>query len=513
MFMFRKNWRFWGWVYVGYCTSITGIQIADEQLKDIVLNAPLRDAITFISMYITKREFAGIHASLIKAETAFSKTLHLAPRGFGKSTVGDVDYCITRILRDPNIRIMIGSKTQGQAEAFLKEIRTHFESNDDLSRVFGQQKGTKWTDKEFTVASRTIIKKEATVTALGASGAVVSKHFDLIIGDDLVGFENARTQTQREKLRDWFYSALYPTLEPHGEIHILGTRYHPLDLYQNLIDSGNYRIQIQRAIKRNGESLWEKKFSIKLLEKIKRESGLIIFGMQYQNDVELAKGTIFKSQYFKYHQGHYLEKGQWYVTVTDDQGRNRHIPVNIYMGCDLAIKTKEVNDYFVLCVIGVDENRNIYVLEIFKDRISFKNQKETIKNFASKYRSVIRIGVETVSYQEALAQELRDETTLPIKDIDTIKDKVTRAIRRSPLFENGKVYLGENMHELEENLLLFPDVEHDDLFDALEFAITMVEDGHVNLLDFLGQRLDELQREKEKEDGGIEKWLIQREQV
>lgn len=25
-------------------------------------------------------------------------TLDLAPRGFGKSTVGDVDYCITRIL-------------------------------------------------------------------------------------------------------------------------------------------------------------------------------------------------------------------------------------------------------------------------------------------------------------------------------------------------------------------------------------------------------------------------------
>ena len=44
-----------------------------------------------------------------------------------------------------------------------------------------------------------MIKKEATVSALGASGAVVSKHFDIIIGDDLVGFENARTEAQRKE--------------------------------------------------------------------------------------------------------------------------------------------------------------------------------------------------------------------------------------------------------------------------------------------------------------------------
>lgn len=498
---------------MGYCTSLAGVDISDEQLYDIVLHAPLRDAVTMVCLYVTKRDFAQIHASLTKAEVSFSKTIHLAPRGFGKSTVGDVDYCITRILREPNIRIMIGSKTQGQSEAFLKEIRTHFESNEDLIRVFGDMKGAKWTDKEFTVATRTIIKKEATVTALGASGAVVSKHFDLIIGDDLVGFENARTQSQREKLRDWFYSALYPTLEPHGEIHILGTRYHPLDLYQNLIDSGNYRVQIQRAIKHNGESLWQKKFPVKLLERIRRESGLIIFNMQYQNDTELAKGTIFKSQYFKYHQGHFCENGQWFVNTLDSSGRLRRVKVNIYMGCDLAIKTKEINDYFVICVIGVDENRNIYVLEFYKDRISFNEQKKAIINYANKYKGVVRIGVETVSYQEVLAQELRGITTLPIVDIDTISDKVTRAIRRSPLFENGKVFFGENMQEIEECLLLFPDVEHDDLFDALEFAITMVEDGNVNLLDFLEQEYNNLVREKEQQkeaeiEGGIQKWLM-----
>ena len=100
-----------------------------------------------------------------------------------------------------------------------------------------EDKDNVWNDREFTVNKRSIIKKEATLTALGASGAVISKHFDVIIGDDLVGLENARTEKQRSNLKEWFYSSLFPTLEPDGEIHILGTRYNPLDLYEDLIKS------------------------------------------------------------------------------------------------------------------------------------------------------------------------------------------------------------------------------------------------------------------------------------
>lgn len=153
----------------------------DAIIKHLILNSDFEVAYYFVCRYITKRSIEGLHKSIIANISHTRSSLDLAPRGFGKSTVGDVDYCITRILREPNIRIMIGSKTQTQAEAFLKEIRTHFEQNEDLTRIFGDWKagkGNVWNDREFTVNRRTIIKKEATVTALGASGAVISKHFD-----------------------------------------------------------------------------------------------------------------------------------------------------------------------------------------------------------------------------------------------------------------------------------------------------------------------------------------------
>lgn len=461
----------------------------DKIIKEIILTADFETAYYTVCKYITCRTLQPLHANIIHNVSDNQASMDLAPRGHGKSTIGDVDFCITKVLRNPDIRIMIGSKTQTQASAFLKEIRTHFEQNVNLIRIFGDWKKSRdnvWNDKEFTVNRRTVIKKEATVSALGASGAVVSKHFDIIIGDDLVGFENARTEAQRKVLKEWFYSSLYPTLEPDGEIHILGTRYSPMDLYEDLIKSKNYKVNVQQAITiKDGQevSLWESKFSLEKLRSIREEAGLIIFNMQYQNNTELAKGKIFKYKYFKHFEEYEVDYAlnRVRVKVLDAQGVPFWIPVRIYMGADLAISEDETsnNDYFVLTVIGVDKNKNVYVLDYLKERLSFNAQLNAILDYGrNKFPMVERIGVETVQYQKSLAQEIRRLSLLPVINIQTSKDKVTRAMRRSALFENGKVWFRIGMDDLEECLLLFPEVDHDDLFDGLDFALTVADQGN-----------------------------------
>ena len=461
----------------------------DKIIKEIILTADFETAYYTVCKYITCRSLQPLHASIIHNVSDNQASMDLAPRGHGKSTIGDVDFCITQVLRNPDIRIMIASKTQTQASAFLKEIRTHFEQNVNLIRIFGDWKKSRdnvWNDKEFTVNRRTVIKKEATVSALGASGAVVSKHFDIIIGDDLVGFENARTEAQRKVLKEWFYSSLYPTLEPDGEIHILGTRYSPMDLYEDLIKSKNYKVNVQQAITvKDGQeySLWESKFSLEKLRSIREEAGLIIFNMQYQNNTELAKGKIFKYKYFKHFEEYDIDYdlNRVRVKVLDSQGVPYWIPVRIYMGADLAISEDETsnNDYFVLTVIGVDKNKNVYVLDYLKERLTFNAQLNAILDYGkNKFPMVERIGVETVQYQKSLAQEIRRLSLLPVVNIQTSKDKVTRAMRRSALFENGKVWFRIGMDDLEECLLLFPEVDHDDLFDGLDFALTVADQGN-----------------------------------
>jgi len=403
-------------------------------------------------------EIKSHHSFIFRHIRTKDKTLDLAPRGFGKSTIGDISYCIWRICQDRNIRILIVSNTQRQAEAFIREIKSQIEGNQKLIELYGpfMQKNQKWTEAELTVAGRTSVKKESTLTALGASGAVISKHFDIIIADDIVDFENARTELQRQKLIDWYYSSLLPTLEPRGELHILGTRYHPLDMYQDLMNSKEYSVQIQCAIQKDGSSLWEEKFSIEELLRKKAEAGSIIFNMQYQNDIELAKqGHIFRYNWL-----------QWYDEIPRD--------LKVYQGVDLAISDKETADYFVICTIGLAADNNIYILDISRARLSFKAQVELIKKKAEEWQP-IRIGIETNQYQKALAQELIRTTQAPIKELMTEKDKVSRAQRRSAEFENGRVFLRKDMHLFIDELVLFPDAVHDDMVDAYDFARTVSE--------------------------------------
>lgn len=398
------------------------------------------------------------HQRIIQHITGSKKTLDLAPRGFGKSTIGDISYCIWRICQDRNIRILIVSNTQSQAESFLREMKYHLEGNTRLLELFGSFRSDKWTESELFVSGRTISAKEGTLTALGASGAVISKHFDLIVSDDIADFENARTELQRKKLSEWYRTALLPCLEPHGELHILGTRYNPSDIYQEIIDSKQYSVQVQRAIQQDNTSGWPAKFTLEDLLNKKAELGSIIFDLQYQNDITLAKqGRIFRYEWM-----------QFYDTAP--------VGLKVYSGCDLAISEKETSDYFVLATIGIDANGNIYVLDLFRERLSFKSQQEVIKLKNEQWHP-ISIGIETNVYQKALAQELIRTTSLPIKELQTVKDKVSRAQRRSALFENKKVFLRKDMTIMIDELCLFPDAAHDDTFDAFDFAITASESG------------------------------------
>ena len=85
--------------------------------------------------------------------------------------------------------------------------------------------------------------------------------------------------------------------------------------------------------------------------------------------------------------------------------------------------------------IGIGPNGNIYILDLYRDRLSFKSQQEIIKIKNSQWHPLL-IGIEANQYQRALSQELIRTTNLPIKEFQTIRDKVARAQKRSVLFDS-----------------------------------------------------------------------------
>jgi len=418
-------------------------------------------------------ELQWFHQKWLRLLLENKRNLILAPRGHGKSTICTISYPLWRLVRNPELRILIVSNTQSQAGAFLREIRSHLESNIALRAAcshLGELAGKPWSESELNLAIRKSVAKEPNISAMGVLGPIISKHYDIIILDDVIDQENAVSQKEREKILLWFYKTLAPCLEPGGEIHIIGTRYHYLDLYGHLIgqEFKDYHY-IYRAIRdsENGEvALWEAKFPLELLREKRREAGSAIFNSQYQNDVELMKGAMFKPEWIQYYQSApaRLEK---------------------MIGIDLALSEKQSGDYFALVVAGADRKAGkIYVLDAIRTRLSFSRQIDLALNYFEKHNlpesPVLRVCVEANGYQEAFAQKLR-EAGLPVKSVIRIRDKISRGWQLQARFENQEIFFparstdptaSDNIQDLIQELLLFPQTDHDDLFDALEIIVT-----------------------------------------
>lgn len=147
-------------------------------------------------------------------------------------------------------------------------------------------------------------------------------------------------------------------------------------------------------------------------------------------------------------------------------------PINlkIALGVDLAISEKETADYTAGAVLGRDPAGNLHVLDVQRIRGSFSQQIEFIKQLAAKWKPAI-VAVEDVQYQKVLIQQLAAQTSLNVRGIKPISDKVSRFAPLEARYELGQVYHVRGLpQEFEAELLSFPIGAHDDMVDSLAYA-------------------------------------------
>ena len=417
---------------------------------------------------------APVHRAMLLHQATHPESLLLVFRGAGKTTMCTIAWSIFLILLNRNVRILIASKTHANAIDFLKEIKRHFESNERLREIFGDFVGEhRWEGTSIEVKGRKLPSKEPTVNTIGWEGAIASKHYNAILADDLVDEDNARTKFQREKMLDWYYKALTPTLLPadgslySGEMHIIGTRYHFDDLYGHLQEvqpdgtGGELKGEktlIIPALTPEGESSWTERFAADALKATKRKMGLIRFNSQYQCDTEAMKGQIFRYDDCQ---------------IVDDN----EIPtgLRVFMGVDLAISESEAADMFAIVVIGRDSSEHIFILDYIETQLRFPEQTKMIIEMGKRHNP-IRTGLEINAYQKAQLHQLRKSCpALNVLPVTTTKDKVTRAWNLAKHFESGRVHFRKHHSSLIEHLVLFPSYRYKDLFDALDLAVTASE--------------------------------------
>lgn len=202
----------------------------DRAAEHFVREACLADFFIFCKLFLNYKDLDWkVHEQFINVfQSKATRKIVVMPRGTFKSTLGSVAYPIWRLLRDPNLTILLDSELYSNSKNFLREIKVHFES-EKIVRFFGQQTGQKWDEGEIILKPRTQNIKEASITVGGLGTTKVGQHYQLIIGDDYNSPQNSETPEKCQKVIDHVRYNLN-ILNPGGEYLLIGTRYAERDV-------------------------------------------------------------------------------------------------------------------------------------------------------------------------------------------------------------------------------------------------------------------------------------------
>lgn len=397
------------------------------------------------------------------------KKLILMPRGSFKSSVVTIGYALWRLVKDRNLRILISSETYAQSKTFLRAIKTHIEQNDTFRAVFGDIRPatleSSWRQEEITVAGRTRVGREPSISCSGIDQAKTGFHYDLIILDDIVSNNNINTPEQINKTID-HYKLLLSILEPNSDMIIIGTRYSYADLYGHLLEEEreSFAIHKRSAVSKDGSLLFPSRLTKDFLAAQKKSQGAAMFANQYQNEPIDQDSAMFKQDWLKFYEKPPLAL--------------RH-----FMCIDPAGSNSKSADFTAICVAGIDCDNNIYVLEAIQTKATIADILNMVFDLVLRYNIADEgcVGLEVNAMQNTLKYIFSEEMNrrnvfFAIKELkgSSLKTKPNRIKALQPYFENGKIFLKKDQYELIDQITRYPKTRHDDSVDSLAYILQVM---------------------------------------
>jgi hypothetical protein len=514
----------------------------DSKMESIRKRAE-SDLLFFIKLVHPQRVIGHIHEELCnwwQSEETSSHSLVLLPRDHGKSAYAAY-HAAWEITRNPAIRILYISSTANLAIKQLGFIGDILESDvyqrywpDMIHPDKGKRK--KWTEKEISV-DHPLRAKEAvrdpTVFTAGLDTGITGLHCDIAYMDDVVVRENAYSAEGRAKVQSQF-SLLTSITGTDARVVVVGTRYHPRDLYNDIaemeFESYNEHGEVvsktplytimERAVEDlgdgTGQFLWPRQqrydgkwfgFDRDILAK-KRAQYLdrLQYYAQYYNNPNDPESQAVNSKYFQYYEPEYIRRraGQWYM---------RDEPLNVFAAIDFAFSLSKEADYTCIVVIGVDAKHNYYVLDIdrFKtgeiveyfEHILRLHQKWDFRKLRAEVNVAQQVIVNTLKTEHIRKHGLALSIDEHRPTAASGRKEERLAATLYPRYQNYQMwhYRGGNCQILEDELVA-ERPPHDDVKDTLMCAVDVAVAPMHNVSAY-NSRLEEIrQNQKRNRFGG-----------
>lgn len=467
------------------------------------------DFLYFVKLIAPEQVLGACHEEVIRwwyRPQAKSHQLLLFPRDHQKSRL--VAYRVVwELTKDPTLRVLYISATANLAEKQLSFMKSIFTS--EIYRRYwpnhvnlDEGKRKKWTNSEIMLDHplRELEKvRDPSIFTAGLTTGITGMHCDIAVMDDVVVYENAYSREGREKVKSQ-YSLLSSIEGANAREWVVGTRYHPSDLYSELMsmtqdtfdDDGDisgqdsiyevYEKAVENRGDGTGEFLWPRQqrkdgkwfgFDQKILAK-KRGQYLDKgqFRAQYYNDPSDPDNVPVTKDKFQYYERKFLsqEGGHW---------KFRGKRLNVVAAVDFAFSLSKKADFTAIVIVGMDSEGQVYVLDIDRfrtDRIS--EYFEHILQLSNKW-GFRKLRAEVTVAQAVIVRQLKDlirENGLSIS-IDEHRPQHKSKQERmmailEPRYDNKMIwhYKGGECQTLEEELAT-RNPSHDDVIDALSNAI------------------------------------------
>lgn len=470
----------------------------------------------FIKLVHPNRVLGNIHREVISwwtSSAAKSHQLLLLPRDHMKSAL--IAYRVAwELTKDPTLRVLYISSTSNLATKqlkFIKDILTN-----DTYRLYWpdmvnkeEAKREMWTQREISL-DHPLRKEEnirdPSIFTAGLTSNIVGLHCDIAVLDDVVVQGNAYTEEGRSKVEDQ-YGLLSSIETANAREWVVGTRYHPKDLYNTLLEmnvetldelgsiSGRTPLfevkehKVETAGDGTGQFLWPRQqredgkwfgFNSEILaQKRAQYLNKVHFRAQYYNDPRDVDNSPIQRSLFQYYD-------PTWITRRDGAWSFKGNRLNVFAAVDFAYSTGIKSDYSCVVVVGVDADHNFYVLDIdrFKtaqpsvyfDRILKMYQKWGFRAIRAEVSVAQQVIVNDLkdNYIRPLGLSLSIDEYRPSRWLGAKEERILSVLE--PRYANHQIwhYTGGYIQDLEEELI-FANPAHDDIKDALASAIDFAQ--------------------------------------
>ena len=430
-----------------------------------------------------------LHRPWCEAICDFShkRKLYLHPRDSYKSSVYTVAWPLWCIITDRQVipgvrgcdlRILIANATDARARGFLREIEGHVLRNRLFIKCYGNlYSPRKWSETEKIISTRKVNRKEGTWSCAGKGAALVSAHYHICIGDDLVNDQDRDSATERRRTIQW-WKDLVSLVDRSGIIIDVGTRWHYQDLHGWIQDELNpelesanqepYQIRTESCYNEDGTARFAAiGLDNKKLERLKIERGSFDFSSQYENKPLPPGSEIFREADFTYYDPDDLPNDLDYTGFLDP-----------------SLGKTAKSDFSSICILGKSRSTNdVYLIDADVERRPPGVLRKAIVSKFNQFGAFARFGVESNGAFDLLVDGIEHDLkeaghSFSITRVHHHSDKVARVqgcegeIKAVRIPKDHRI----RMREAFTQLIQFPH-GHDDFPDSMEGALSLLRTG------------------------------------